>query len=381
MRLVFFKRGFEWPIRAGATVHSGNLMRSLVHRGHEVELWTEGPIPGGAAEWLNGISIRQIEPTSNDSEKLPRATRWFSEFWGNDRPMLFGLREAVSVENPDALVFVGPDMLPAASLVPGVPSVWYVADDPVLHQVSLGLNGKRLVAAARMVAYELSLHGAVDATWVVSERDRRWSRLLRGRNVTWLPNGVDTDHYAPRCACEIPKTCVFWGNLGFRPNEDAIQFWLDRVWPAIMAVEPTARFWVCGCSPSNSLRSKIDQAAGVEFMEDLSDLRPQICQAEVTVFPLVSGAGVKNKVLEAAALGKTIVCSPRCRYGLAGTELPLKVCRSPDQWKENLVTLWHNSELRRELGANARSWVEHHHRWAHSAALAEASLRAIVSQS
>jgi len=378
MRLLFFKRNFEWPIRAGATVHSGNLMRALVSRGHEVQLWTEKPVGDDALHWLGGVEVKHVVAVSDTVARLGWWANRFSDFWGNDRSMLFGLQKAVQDERPDVVIFVGPDTLPAASLLPSTPTVWYSADDPVLHQLSLGKGWRELRAAFRMALYELSLHRVVDATWVVSEQDRRWSKMLRGRCVAWLPNGVDTQYFTPQGTPQVAKTCVFWGNLAFRPNEDAVRYWLDDIWPGVLAVEPDARFWICGCNPSNLLRARIAGVRGVEFFEDLPDLRPKVCEAEIAVFPLISGAGVKNKVLEAAAMRKPIVCTPRCRFGLAGKSLPLAVCRTAADWRDHLTRLWNNPNDRVALATLARNWVQEEHQWSNSAAIAERSLMSVL---
>ena len=378
MKLFFFKRNFEWPLRAGASVHCGNLMRGLVARGHWVQLWTENPVSSEALRWLGKVDVNRV---GANADSVPRLGWWanrFSNFWGNDQGMLVGLQNAVREESPDAVVFVGPDTLPAASLLPHTPTVWYVADDPVLHQLSLGTGWQELATALRMAIYEMSLHRAVDATWVVSEQDQRWSKSLRGRRVEWIPNGVDTQFFCPEQRCQVPRTCVFWGNLAFKPNEDAVFYWIEKIWPSVLKLSPGAKFWLCGCNPSDALRSRIADREGVEFFEDLPDLRSKIAEAEVAVFPLVSGAGVKNKVLEAAAMRKPILCTSRCTFGLAGSSVPLKICGSVDDWRDELARLWLNPTDRESLAAQARDWVEKEHQWAKSAALAERSLLSVV---
>ena len=70
---------------------------------------------------------------------------------------------------------------------------------------------------------------------------------------------------------------------------------------------------------------------GIEVVPDLPDLRLQIARHQVVVLPFVSGGGIKNKLLEAAAMGKAaIVCSQRATGGLARDGgLPLVMAGHP----------------------------------------------------
>jgi polysaccharide biosynthesis protein PslH len=97
---------------------------------------------------------------------------------------------------------------------------------------------------------------------------------------------------------------------------------------------------------------------------------------QVVVLPFVSGGGIKNKVLEAASLGKAVVCTPRACNGLrAGTPLPFAIASRPGQWVREIVSLWRDAARRNHLGTEARRWVLEHHNWAVTASDAVAGIR------
>jgi glycosyltransferase involved in cell wall biosynthesis len=98
------------------------------------------------------------------------------------------------------------------------------------------------------------------------------------------------------------------------------------------------------------------------------------------VLPFVSGGGIKNKLLEAAALGMPVLCSPRAVRGLtAGAAVAC--ARRPREWVLQLLELWADAPTRQRLGAAARAWVVRDHTWGAvarraAAGLAEAALTA-----
>ncbi len=91
--------------------------------------------------------------------------------------------------------------------------------------------------------------------------------------------------------------------------------------------------------------------------------------------PLVSGGGIKNKLLEAAALGMAIVSTPQGCAGLRPRKgLPIAIAVSPEQWVRALIRIWNEPGQRGRLGAAARSWVLERHTWKAAAAAALAGL-------
>jgi glycosyltransferase involved in cell wall biosynthesis len=78
----------------------------------------------------------------------------------------------------------------------------------------------------------------------------------------------------------------------------------------------------------------------------------------VVVLPFVSGGGIKNKLLEAAA-------TQTAQMALA---------KSPAEWARGLSELWADAERRKRCGAAAREWVVEHHSWETAARTAAAGL-------
>jgi glycosyltransferase involved in cell wall biosynthesis len=198
--------------------------------------------------------------------------------------------------------------------------------------------------------------------------------VTRRRGIDVIPNGVDATHYLPVEGPGIDRSCVFWGRLDFGPNIDALRWFCRSVWPLLRQRHVAARFDVFGFHPTDEVMA-LDGRDGVRVIPDLPDLREEVSRRQVVVLPFISGGGIKNKLLEAAAMGKAIVGSRKVFNGLTlGRHEPVLCAQSPSQWVTAIETLWEDDQRRRELGRRARLWVCEEHSWDTAARRALAGL-------
>jgi glycosyltransferase involved in cell wall biosynthesis len=378
LRVLFVKESQNWPRASGHDVHGFYLIKALAARGHRVSLATVvRPTP----EALDGLPLQAcftLDGGPPGRLRLSALQRRLADYYPFKDEWGTALAAVLREYRFDAVVLVARHLLPVLSVVRGPVRVWYPADDPAWHHLTrLKPRDRRtwgeLKAAAVNALYERVLRPCFDRVWVVSREDRTAVRLFTGcREVDLMPNGVDADHYSPGAEPDLPASCVFWGRLDFGPNVDALEWFLRAVWPAVRTATPAARFAVFGFSPTDRVR-ELARSPGVELHPDLPDLRGEVARREVVVLPFVSGGGIKNKLLEAAALGVPVVCTRRALSGLKGKPA-VRVASTPAEWSRVLAGLWADAAARRELGRAARRWVVEHHTWDAAARTAEAGI-------
>jgi glycosyltransferase involved in cell wall biosynthesis len=221
--------------------------------------------------------------------------------------------------------------------------------------------------------YERAYGPLMDRVWVVSDVERRAMRFVSGcRRVDVLPNGVDLDAFQPSSVVPDRHSVVFWGRLGFGPNLQALRWFCSRVWPLLRGRVADCSFSVLGADPPDEIRA-LDGRDGIRVTANLADLRPAISRGEVTVLPIVSGGGIKNKLLEAAAMGRPIVATTRATGGVRSAP-PIAVADTPDAFADAVMGIWQSADRGTQLGLDARDWVARHHSWAATARDAEASV-------
>ncbi len=383
MRFVFYKHQLTWPRQSGHDVHSAEMMRALGAKGHSVFFLSRTVPEAGATDGLGLAGSAVITPIEEDIRFRPLGlqARFFS-YWGVEPQYAAAVARVCHQRGADVLVSVGLDALPYLVGDHQAIRVWYAADEWVLHHLSM----VRLVdrpswvnvrQAAVKGVYQRAFTPDVDRMWVVTDQDRWAARWIAGaRNVDVIPNGVDIEYFAPRPVDERPDTAVFWGRLDFGPNVQALDWIVRQVWPRVRARRPGASLRIIGFKPGDEV-TRLAAEPGVSIQQDLPDLRDEVCRNAVAVAPMVSGLGIKNKLLEAAAMARPILCTTKATLGL---ELPgsppLVVADRPADWAQTLVALWDDPRRRRQLGAQARDWVASRHSWA---AAADLALRGIES--
>ena len=112
-----------------------------------------------------------------------------------------------------------------------------------------------------------------------------------------------------------PHTLLFVGNYEYAPNQDAARILVERVLPRVRQALPDARLQLVGANPPGWLQALA--ADHIEVSGRVPDVAPYLARATVFVCPLRMGAGLKNKVLEALAMGIPVVATPLSVDGIA----------------------------------------------------------------
>lgn len=161
-------------------------------------------------------------------------------------------------------------------------------------------------------------------TVVVSEADRRaLQTLVPTADIRVIPNGVDSEFFAPIATAPRPvPLVVFHGSLSYEPNVDAVGFLVREVMPLVRDRVGPVDVRLVGRAPVPEVLALA--GPDVAIHADVPDLRRLVAEGTAAVIPLRFGSGVKNKVLEAVALGVPTVVTPQALSGLdlvSGDEL------------------------------------------------------------
>jgi len=152
---------------------------------------------------------------------------------------------------------------------------------------------------------------------VCSDVERESLQAYLPEEQVWVvPNGVDRQLFWPRGVAPVAKRLLFFGRLDYFPNRDAIEFFLEAIWPSIRQTHPAAEFHVAGAGADPRLRQLLAAAPGVVFNGRVDDLGALVETAAVVVVPLRSGGGTRLKILESLATGRPVVSTTVGAEGL-----------------------------------------------------------------
>lgn len=227
-----------------------------------------------------------------------------------------------------------------------------------------------LVQWRKLAGYERRLLRTFDHVLAVSAEDRRaLQQLAPTTAVSIIPNGVDTTFFAPDTQMAAPTACqqptlVFTGTLDFRPNVDAMTWFVRRVLPLVQAQCPSIRLMVVGRNPLPAVQALHDSRS-VEVVGEVDDVRPYIQHAQVYIVPMRMGGGVRLKLLEALAMQVPVVSTWMGAEGVpelrSGTHL---LCaEQPEHFAAAILLLLNTPRLRQQMGIQGRTLVCQHYDW------------------
>ena len=150
---------------------------------------------------------------------------------------------------------------------------------------------------------------------------------------------------------------LFVGSFRHIPNLEAIEWFVERVLPLILERKPDARLVVAGSDPPpRGLFAKATRA--VELLGFVEDIRTELACREVFVCPILSGSGVRVKLLEAFASGIPVVSTYIGAEGLARKDGEFCfLADDPAAFADRVMRLFANPEKGLELAAAAREEV------------------------
>jgi polysaccharide biosynthesis protein PslH len=207
--------------------------------------------------------------------------------------------------------------------------------------------------------YEKRICQKVRTVVALSETDQKYLQTqLRVPRVPVIHSGVDVHYFTPGHREEDPDSLLFVGYFKHPPNVEAMHYFFRELWKPIRESVPGLRVTVVGrFAPAEILA--YSQWADISFQEYAADLRPLLEQHAVFIAPILSGAGLRGKILEALAMGKATVATRRCMDGYPfqhGREL--MIAENSQQFIQYTIDLLRDPAQRQKLGQGARKAVE-----------------------
>lgn len=202
--------------------------------------------------------------------------------------------------------------------------------------------------------YEISVINQVDGIITVSRLDTKFY-LDNGCTIplTDIPFGLDPAEYDPdQSKVEFPSF-FHLGAMNWTPNLEGIQWFIDQVWPAFHRKHPTLTFTLAGrFMPDWMMNTNIP---GIEVAGEVDDLASFMQSKAVMVVPLLSGSGIRVKIVEALALGKTVISTSIGAEGINYTTgHDMLIANNPDEMIRAMEKCMSDRENCLEIGRNAR---------------------------
>lgn len=390
MKILVLCHRFPYPLDNGQNLRIFHYVRELRER-HTFDLicYGESDPPSEIQPFFRSIRVFPT-PQAVRASGLSRLWHMFrvDEFIPRSERVADFLALSDATADWDAVWISGWDMI--VNIPKGFrrPILMDAVDDGVLEFTRELLRARSVGRSLQMLKwvwmnyrFERKYFGPADACLFVSERDAEvFARICPGTPTAVIHNGVDVDFFRPVNAHEKGEPIlVFEGNMSFPPNEDAAVYFATEILPLIQREVPAARFLVVGKNPTARVRALAGPNIHVTGLVD--DVRPYLEEATVFVCPMRKGAGIKNKILQAWAMGKPVVATGKSTGGLFVREGENILVRDdPASFAGAVIGILGNRPKQRSMAAAARATAEERYRWGIKAIELERLVSRVVSR-
>jgi glycosyltransferase involved in cell wall biosynthesis len=201
-----------------------------------------------------------------------------------------------------------------------------------------------------------------DGVSVTSERDGAILSELEPRTkVSVVPNGVDIDLFKPATTEPDRDSLLFFGAMNYYPNQDGLTYFIEQIFPLILAKRPSTKLWVVGPAPDSVKRL---QGPNIEVTGFVDAVEPYIDAATAAIVPLRLGGGTRLKIVEAMSKAKPIIST---RVGAEGIDVvdgeSALLADDPRRFADHVESVLADAALAKRLGTAARQLAEARYSW------------------
>ena len=390
-----------YPVHGGFQVRYHHLLSCLSkkHRVRviaHVEPGQEQAVADALAGRFESLELFPCRPVQDSGQKRSLATKIAElfvtpeEYFLNDgysEEAAEAIRTRLDNNECDVVLLGSPFMYRYFKSHPEIPVVVDVVDDPSVfrfRQIRFESSLKNRLRAIKewllIRRFVKKVIGRMKDVLLVSSSDaRHLRRLCPKTRVAVVPLGVDTDYYNPNHNRDNDPIIMFSGVMDYGPNVQGMLYFCEEVWPEIIRLRPKVQLFIVGKEPVGSIKTLADRHPNITVTGFVEDMRDYFNRADIYVCPLISGAGMKTKILEAWGMEKAIVATSLSCEGIAvrpGDNI--LIADQPEAMVSSVLTLLDDEKLRLKIGKNGRKTALESYSWDSMGLLAEAVLRGAI---
>lgn len=212
--------------------------------------------------------------------------------------------------------------------------------------------------ALRLKRYEIEALSKADGIVAITNDDARFLQQLEtGVPVEVIPIGMDVSQIAEKPLPTDGLHLYHLGAMDWLPNQEAVQWFMDEVWPLIHQQLPQAN---CHLAGRNMPESFIAQATeNLTISGEVNSMETFLSDKNIAVVPLISGSGLRVKIVEAMAYGKVVLTTTLGASGIPYSNgQNILIADTPSEFLEQLELLKSDPNRIIEIGKAARKLAE-----------------------
>ena len=215
------------------------------------------------------------------------------------------------------------------------------------------------ILSRQLKTYEINILNNIDGIAAISKADLlKYQKLGCIKPMMTIPFGINMKNYKFIEKKLDLKNIRFFhlGSMDWKPNLEAVTWLLKEIWPSIHASFPNSSLHIAGRKmPDWIVEEKI---TGVINHGEVESANEFINQNDIMLVPLLSAGGMRVKIIEGMALGKTVISS---KIGAEGINYKdgenILIANNIDEYKKIINKLIEQPQMINDIGSKAREFV------------------------
>lgn len=206
-----------------------------------------------------------------------------------------------------------------------------------------------------------SLH-EFDAIIAITARDADYYKNQNFKGIlTYINAGANLELFVPNHSKVISGSICFLAGLDWLPNRQGLDWFLSEIWQKVLIKYPYIKLHIAGKEMPESYYAL--QSTQIEIHGTVPDAVEYLQKYEIFVVPLLSGGGMRLKVVEGMALAKCIVSTSIGAEGVEYSSDDIVIANTPEEWVDRLSYLLENPLEIKRIGHNAHRLAEKKYNW------------------
>lgn len=210
----------------------------------------------------------------------------------------------------------------------------------------------------KLKRYEIEVQNQYDLLIPISRRDEQKFKSFGFKGISKVtPIGVDSDQYSPDYDSYQKELSIsFIGSLDWMPNQEGLKWFLDKVWAKLSKRNPNLSLHIAGRNTPKWISQL--KRKNVKVYGEVPCAHKFINEHSIMVVPLLSGSGMRAKILEGMSLGKVVLTTP---IGLEGIHAKHKkevlIAETVAEFEKSINYCYQNRNKLERIGRCAKEFV------------------------
>jgi polysaccharide biosynthesis protein PslH len=210
----------------------------------------------------------------------------------------------------------------------------------------------------RIQKMELEALRKTDLLVPITHRDSEHLPFAHPEKVMVSSTGIVPEHFKENNKPTVPNSLFYIGALDWEPNREALIWFIEKVWVYLKIDFPDWNFYVAGRNAPESFINQINKL-GVVYSGQVADALEFIDNYSINVVPLLSGSGIRIKIIEAMARGRCVVTTSIGAEGIeAVSGEHFWICTNEHEMQETLRQLIQQPALIETTGKLAYQYAK-----------------------